>query len=46
MIPVPEALAAVMDRSAPAPEIAPSLDALRDVVRTHEAQRPATPHNS
>jgi threonine synthase len=44
-VPVPEALAAVMDRAAPAPEITPSLDALRDVVRTHEAQRPATPHN-
>ena len=36
-VPVPAALAAVMDRAAPAPEIAPSLDALRDVVTAHEA---------
>lgn len=34
-VPVPEPLAAVMDRAAPAPEIAPSLEALRDVVQAH-----------
>jgi len=40
-VPVPEALAAVMDRAAPAPEIAPSLDALRDVVVAREEQQRA-----
>lgn len=39
-VPVPEALAAVMDRAAPAPTIAPTLDALRDVVQQHEQTRP------
>jgi threonine synthase len=39
-VPVPDALAAVMERAAPAPEIDPSLDALRDVVVTHEPTSP------
>ena len=39
-VPVPEALAAVMDRAAPAPAIEPSLDALREVVDGYEWDRP------
>lgn len=37
---VPDALATVMARARPAPEIAPSLGALRDVVQAHAAKRP------
>jgi len=42
-VPVPEALAAVMDRAAPAPEIEPSLDALRAEVQSHAATRREAP---
>jgi len=38
-VPVPEALSEVMERSRPAPEIPPSLDALAD--RVLDAQAPA-----
>jgi threonine synthase len=36
-VPIPDALAAVMDRAAPAPEIEPTLQALREVVIAHAA---------
>ncbi len=41
-VPIPDALAAVMERAAPAPEIAPSLDALREVVVAHQATSPTS----
>lgn len=41
-VPVPEALARVMARAAPAPTIAPTLEALRDAVEAHDAARSQT----
>jgi len=41
-VPIPDALAAVMERVAPAPEIAPSLDALREVVVAHQSASPTS----
>jgi threonine synthase len=34
-VPIPDALATVMERAAAAPEISPTLDALREVVVAH-----------
>lgn len=42
-VPVPDALAAVMDRAAPAPTITPSLNALRDAVTSHTSASPSHP---